>query len=298
MLRDRIRTQSYRDAIHEVVKPGDKVLDFGCGTGVLSVFAARAGASKVYALDRSNMLSAAREIFVANGCTNIEAIFGEGDIVDLPEQVDVIISEWMGHFLFAERMLEPLITLRDKFLRPGGRVVPEQCSLHLGMVTSTAYFEELSFLRSRPYDIDFSPVAEWPFTDVGIQAINAEDLLPETIRLGEFSLTTVRETPRYLNGSIAPKEATTIYGMCGWFEAQLSPKVSLTTSPFAPATHWLHFHFPFSEPLEVAANQKVDVEIEIIPQRGQNGYAWRATTSSEVREGESLEAPDSAGFDD
>jgi hypothetical protein len=294
MLRDRIRTQSYRDAISELVKPGDRVLDFGCGTGVLSIFAARAGASKVYALDRSNMLNAAKEIFAANGCTMIEGIFGEGVTVELPGPVDVIVSEWMGHFLFAERMLDPLITLRDKFLRPGGLIIPQQCSLHLGLVISPAYFEELSFLRGRPYDIDFSPVAEWPFTDVGIQTISAQDLLPETICLEQFSLTTVRETPRWLSGYIAPKEAATIYGMCGWFEAQLSPKVTLSTSPFAPRTHWHHFHFPFTEPLKVTAGEEIEIEIEIIPQRGQNGYAWRATTSSELREGESVEGPDSS----
>jgi hypothetical protein len=237
------------------------------------------------------MLSAAKDIFIANGCDNIVSIFGEGDVVELPEQVDVIVSERMGHFLFAERMLEPLITLRDKFLRPGGRVVPQQCSLHLGLVVHKGYFEELSFLRGRPYDIDFSPVSEWPFTDVGIHCVRAEDIYPDIIQLGEFSLTDVRETPRYLSGTIAPKEATTVYGMCGWFEAQLSPKVSLSTSPFAPPTHWFQFHFPFAEPLEVAANQPVEIDVEIVPQRGQNGYAWRASTSSALREGESLEEP-------
>src|SRR5262245_24782537 len=180
MLRDRIRTESYRNAIHEVVKPGDRVLDFGCGTGVLSIFAERAGASKVYALDRTSMLRAAEDIFAKNGCKNIQTIYGEGETVELPEQVDVIVSERMGHFLFAERMLEPLITLRDKFLRPGGRIVPQECSLHLALVTNKGLFEELSFLRTRPYDIDFSPVADWPFTEVGVRRVEAADLHPET----------------------------------------------------------------------------------------------------------------------
>lgn len=289
MLRDRVRTQAYRDAIEEVVKPGDRVLDFGCGTGVLSIFAERAGASTVYALDRTSMLSAAENIFVENHCKNIQSIFGEGDTVELPGQVDVIVSEWMGHFLFAERMLEPLITLRDKFLRPGGLIIPQYCSLHLGLVVTTPLYEELAFLRTRPYDIDFSPVAEWPFNEVGLQRISAEDLLPETVCLGGFALNSVRETPRLLTGTIAPKQDTVVFGMCGWFEAQLSPNVRLSSSPFAPATHWFQFHFPFVRPLEVVADQPIDIEVEIVPQRGQNGYTWCARTSNAVRDGESLE---------
>jgi protein arginine N-methyltransferase 1 len=102
-------------------------------------------------------------------------------------------------------------------------------------------------------------------------------------------LNTVRETPRWLEGSISPDEDTTVYGMCGWFEAQLSPNVRLSTSPFAPSTHWFQFHFPFDAPLTVAAGQPIDLEVEIVPQRGQNGYAWRASAASGVREGESLE---------
>src|SRR6266545_4845434 len=62
MLQDSVRTEAYRDAIQQVVRPGDRVLDFGCGTGVLSIFAERAGAAAVYALDRSRMISVARVI--------------------------------------------------------------------------------------------------------------------------------------------------------------------------------------------------------------------------------------------
>lgn len=289
MLLDQARTGAYRSAIQEVIKPGDRVLDFGCGTGVLSIFAERAGASKVYALDRTRMLYAAEEIFKKNGCKNIESILGEGETAELPGQVDVIVSEWMGHFLFAERMLDPLITLRDKYLRPGGLMIPQSCSLHLGLIVNRAYYDELAFLRTRPYDIDLSPVENWPFTEVGIRRIQAEDLLTETICLHEFSLNEVRETPRMLKGVIAPKRDTVVYGMCGWFEAQLSPDIRLSTSPFAPPTHWFQFFFPFTYPLRVVADEPIEVEVEIVPQRGQNGYRWCALTESSIREGESLE---------
>jgi SAM-dependent methyltransferase len=289
MLQDRVRTESYLAAIREVVQPGDRVLDFGCGTGVLSIFAERAGAGRVYAVDRSRMLSTAKTIFEENACTRIETIFGEGDSVELASPVDVIISEWMGHFLFAERMLEPLIRLRDKYLRPGGRIIPERCSLHIGLVRAKTYFEDLSFLCTRPYGIDFSAVGDWPFTEVGLLTMKAEDLLPDTACIGEFDLTTVTSTPPVWKGSIATRADSVVYGLCGWFDAQLSPSVKLSTSPFAPPTHWLHFHFPFDRPLDAVAGEPIELEVHIVPQKTQNGYAWQAKNASGVRQGESLE---------
>jgi SAM-dependent methyltransferase len=289
MLQDRVRTEAYLNAIREIVKPGDRVLDFGCGTGVLSIFAERAGAASVYAVDRSPMLKSATTIFAENGCTKITPVRGEGDQVELPSQVDVIISEWMGHFLFAERMLEPLIHLRDKFLRPGGRIIPASCSLHLAMVVVSDYFDDLSFLCTRPYGIDFSAIGDWPFNDVGMLRMSPDDLLPETIRLGELDMTTVTGTPSAFAGAFEPRADAVVYGLCGWFEAQLSPAVKLSTSPFSPATHWLSFHFPFERPLQVHKGEAVQIDLQVIPQREQNGYRWRARTSSGTRWGESLE---------
>jgi protein arginine N-methyltransferase 1 len=289
MLQDRVRTEAYLAAIREIVKPGDRVLDFGCGTGVLSIFAERAGAASVYAVDRSSMLTSATTIFAENGCTRITPVFGEGQRVELPSQVDVIISEWMGHFLFAERMLEPLIHLRDKYLVPGGRVVPARCSLHLGLVGVRDYFDDLSFLCTRPYDIDFSAIGDWPFTEVGVIRMRADDLLPETLCIADFDMTTVTGTPREISGAITPRSEALVYGLCGWFEAQLSPSVRLSTSPLSPPTHWLNFHFPFERPLQVGAGEPIQIDLQIVPQVTQNGYRWRARTSSGTRWSESLE---------
>lgn len=59
MLKDRVRTSTYEKALlesPELLK--DKVvLDVGCGTGILSIFAARAGAKHVYAVDNANIVT-------------------------------------------------------------------------------------------------------------------------------------------------------------------------------------------------------------------------------------------------
>lgn len=61
MLSDRNRTESFIAAINRVVKKGDVVIDIGTGTGVLAIAAARAGASKVYAIEARSIADVAKE---------------------------------------------------------------------------------------------------------------------------------------------------------------------------------------------------------------------------------------------
>lgn len=76
------------------------MLDVGCGTGILSMFAAKAGARKVIGIECSNIVEYARRIVADNDLSDIVTIVkGKVEEVTLPdniEKVDVIISEWMG----------------------------------------------------------------------------------------------------------------------------------------------------------------------------------------------------------
>jgi 2-polyprenyl-3-methyl-5-hydroxy-6-metoxy-1,4-benzoquinol methylase len=90
MLKDHVRTKSYMLAIignpHQFKSKA--VLDVGCGTGILSMFAAKAGARKVYAVDMSSIAQAAQQIVKDNGFGDvIEVIQGKMEDLELPEKV-------------------------------------------------------------------------------------------------------------------------------------------------------------------------------------------------------------------
>lgn len=118
MLKDRVRTESYQSFIENSPCFKDAiVLDVGCGTGasvtfplaeilnwlagILSMFAARAGAKHVYAVDASNVAHKAKLNVQENGFQDkITVLHGKIEDIELPVQhVDIIISEWMGYFL-------------------------------------------------------------------------------------------------------------------------------------------------------------------------------------------------------
>ncbi len=75
MISDEARTTAFAHAIAESVKPGDVVIDVGAGTGILSLFAARAGARRVIAVERSGMAELARELIAHNGMQEQVEVF-------------------------------------------------------------------------------------------------------------------------------------------------------------------------------------------------------------------------------
>jgi type I protein arginine methyltransferase len=282
MLMDVVRTEAYERALRQMVKPGHKVLDFGCGTAVLSMFAARFGADTVYAVDRSAFITAARAIAMANHIENIRFYHDDHTSLVLPEPVDVLVSEWMGHFIFHEAMLEPLVFLRNRYLRPGGVMIPDQIRFIAGFVTDESFYEELCFFRQNPYGIDFSPVAEAPLYQTNLEFFTPSQISKTLVDLGSMDLYVVDATPEVLEGAARPKRKETVYGLAGWFSARLTPNICLETGPNDPPTHWNQMFFPFKEPLTLDPAREVTVRIRPPKPigKGEDTWSWTVTDGS------------------
>ena len=123
---------------------GKVVLDIGCGTGILSMFAARAGAKQVIGVECSSIIEQAKRIIEANGFSEkILLIKGKVEEVELPvDKVDIIISEWMGYFLLYESMLDTVLYARDKWLVEGGLMLPDKSILYLCAIEDADYKAE------------------------------------------------------------------------------------------------------------------------------------------------------------
>ncbi|EKX49837.1 hypothetical protein GUITHDRAFT_67464 [Guillardia theta CCMP2712] len=250
MLRDRERCQWYRNAIEQVLKerPGMVVLDVGTGTGLLAMFAARAGARKVYAVESSRMASLAQMNVFDNGMSDIvDVLHSRIEDVKLPEKVDLIVSEWMGHYLLHESMIDSVIFARDNFLKEEGTMLPSSARILLAPVSAERVWRDKVEFWSDPEET-------WGLTLHAVHPVAVEQMVssPMIVRVDE---TDVIELPQVLwecdMYKITPAEVRkiaksmtfavnqTMRGACIWFEvSEDSSNSVLDTSPSKPETHW------------------------------------------------------------
>ncbi|KAF8822937.1 histone arginine methyltransferase PRMT3 [Cardiosporidium cionae] len=193
MILDDVRTEAYKQFIlsNSDLFKGKVILDIGCGSGILSLFAAQAGANLVIAVDASKgILNTTRKVVKENGYEHIiKVLFGKLEEMEIyinkeqtealalhPDEAppaaferlecDVIVSEWMGYCLFYESMLYTVLNARNRYLKPGGYICPNEVILQVYGADYSSYMASSIDIWSRKlYGFDLSALkpSEWEF---------------------------------------------------------------------------------------------------------------------------------------
>lgn len=265
-LEDTHRLDAFHRAIDATVRPGDVVVDLGCGTGILGLMACRAGASRVYAIDDGGMIAVARQAAIANGFGDrIVHIQGNSMRVTLPEQAHVIVSDQIGRLGFEAGVIEYFADAARRFLRPGGRLVPAGVATWLAPIEAPELTRVVEFWRSTPAGFDFSAVVEG--------AVNTG--YPATLAAAQ-NLAPAQSVLRFVCGEAASatKGAVTfevtrpgvLSGLGGWFVADLAPAVTMTNAPGAADQIARRQAFlPIAKPIRVEIGDRIDVALRARP---------------------------------
>ncbi len=278
MLRDDVRTDGYRRAIDEVVGENSVVLDLGCGTGILSVFASRAGAARVYAIECAAIGRLAEAIFAANA-TPVVLLRGKADEVSIPERINVLVSEWMGLFLFREKMFEAVVSMRDRVLAEDGVMLPSRVRLFAALASSPYLCEERDYFAARPHGVSYAPAADWLATRAFSRAFEPSELCSEAALLASLDMLTCSAALPSMDATFKIAQAAELHAICGWFDAQLSPSHAFDTGPSSPLTHWEQMCFPFREPLRVEVGDTVSISIRALRIGKDAAPSWQWTVT-------------------
>ena len=288
MLQDTARTTAYHRAIMANAEhfEGKVVMDLGCGSGILSFFAAQAGAARVYAIEAApGMARMARRLVQANGYEGVIHVI-QGRIETLPsdavpEPVDILISEPMGVLLVHERMLESFLYARDRFLRPPveeASMWPSSGTIHFAPFSDILLYAETMgkarFWEDRSFfGVDLSVLAEeaveeamgrpvvGPFEARSLLAVAVSHELPFwTMPSSQLQRFTV--PLRFVAHSTG-----ILHGIACWFDTRfVGPDARLasllSTAPDAEGTHWYQTRFLFPRPLAINQGQVLMGTIE------------------------------------
>ncbi|KAK5639336.1 hypothetical protein RI129_011828 [Pyrocoelia pectoralis] len=286
MLQDFVRTYTYQRAILSNLNDfKDKVvLDVGAGSGILSFFAAQAGAKRIYAVEASSMAHYAQKLVTANNLQDhIKVIPGKIEEIELPEKVDVIISEPMGYMLYNERMLETYLHAK-KWLCPSGKMYPARGDLHIAPFTDDALYME-----------QFSKANFWfqtCFHGVNLAALQSCALkeyfrqpIVDTFDIRICMSKSIRHVVDFLEASETDLhtidiplefhllETGTCHGLAFWFDVAFAGSqqtVWLSTGPTEPLTHWYQVRCLLERPLIVKQGQLLTGRVVLVANKRQS----------------------------
>jgi histone-arginine methyltransferase CARM1 len=194
--------------------------------------------------------------------TCIKVISGKIEEIELPEKVDMIISEPMGYMLLNERMLETYLHAK-KWLKPDGKMFPTRGDLHVAPFTDEALYMEqvnkvnfwyqdffhgvnLSALRNAAMDEYFRQ----PIVDT----FDIRICLAKTQRhVIDFATTDETELHRIeIPLEFHMLQSGTVHGLAFWFDVAFigtGATVWLSTAPTEPLTHWYQVRCLLKQPI-------------------------------------------------
>ncbi|KAK7354812.1 hypothetical protein VNO80_20310 [Phaseolus coccineus] len=299
MLQDYVRTGTYYAAVIENRSDftGRVVVDVGAGSGILSLFAAQAGAKHVYAVEASEMAEYARKLIAGNPILGqrITVIKGKVEDVELPERADILISEPMGTLLVNERMLESYVIARDRFLTPNGKMFPSVGRIHMAPFSDEYLFVEIAnkalfWQQQNYYGVDLTPLHgtafQGYFSQPVVDAFDPRLLIAAPIfHVIDFTKTKEEELyeidiPLRFTATVGAR----LHGLACWFDVLFNGSTArrwLTTAPGSPTTHWYQLRCVLSQPIYVVAGQEITGRMHLIAHTAQS-YTIYLTLSAKT----------------
>lgn len=277
MAADPVRMDAFARAIRATVKPGATVLDIGAGTGIMTLLALRAGARHVHAVEPNEAVWLIPDLARDNGFAGRVTVHQASSLdMAVPEPIDVVVSDMRGALPLLSENLAALIDVRQRWLAPGGVILPAHDELRVSVVEATAManhleasirgFEQSGFDAQAMRRI----VRNQAYSD-GVAPIPASDVL-STVETWT-TLDYANLSTKNLEGSVVldALRGGRARGLALHFDTQIFPGIGYTTAP-GHSLVYQRAYLPFLDELAVLPGDRFHVTVRA-DARGER-FAW------------------------
>lgn len=274
MLKDQVRMRAYKASIvnNRHLFRDKIVLDVGCGTGIMSMYAARAGAKHVYGIDYSDIVFQAQQIVKDNNLQDVVTLIkGKVEEVVLPvEKVDVIVSEWMGYCLLYEAMLNTVLYARDKWLAPDGVILPDKAIMNIEAIEDAEYKDDKINFWDNVDGFNMSCIKKLAMQEPLVDTVDPKQVMSSPSKLITIDIHTVKTEDL---GFTVPFRLVAhrddfCHAFVVSFDIEFSKchkKVVFSTSPHAQYTHWKQTVFYLNEVISMKKGEEIRGEFTCKP---------------------------------
>lgn len=280
MIADDVRRGAYAAALEHAVRPGSTVLEIGTGPGVFALLAARLGARRVYAVDPDDTIEIGRRLAEANDLGDaVRFIRGLSTEIELPERVDVVVSDLRNILPLFKAHLPSIVDARERLLAPGGVLVPREDRLWAAVVSA----EEIHARRRRGWEaghemgLDLSVPLELLSHTLSKVRVEASQCLTEPHDWAVLDYPSVRDSDARGEASWSIARPGTAHGLAVWFDTVLHGEIGFSNAPGAPELLYGQTFFPWPRPVRLGEGDRVRVELaaSLIG----DDYVWQWTTA-------------------
>ncbi len=270
MLNDTKRNDAFELAIRKAVEkegPDARILDIGTGSGLLSMMAARAGATGIVTCEKIPVIAETAERIIAlNGYERQIRVVNKSSSElavgkDIAARADILISEILSSDLLAENVLSTFEDAHARLLREGATIVPRAATAVGCLVESDALSEYAFVGQVSGFDVS-------PFSALAAQRLPVHGTMTSWRRLsGDMDLLRIdlsarehvagiRRLPiKVLNDGVA-------VGIVQWMNVDLADGVAFSNHPDDQSDGgWLQVLHTFPQPIPVSAGEQLDVMV-------------------------------------
>jgi len=291
MVADPVRMAAYARAIEQQVKPGGVVVDLGAGVGLFALLARQAGARLVFAIEPNEAIVLLEAAVAERGDRDaVRCIQKVSQAVSLPERADVIVSDLRGALPLHTNHIQTIIDARERFLAPGGTLIPQSDRLWSAVVESEVLYKKcVGPWRNLPGGFQMEAAHRMACNNwVRVEAserVREDQLLTPATPWADLDYLTIKSQ------DVEGETVTTVHrsglahGLVVGFDATLAEGIGFSNLPGAseqPAVYGCGF-FPWLDPVALVKGDQVSVHIDARVSDGD--YIWRWDSTVETANG-------------